>query len=108
MGKFSNINDLQSDDASEKLGIDLAFGNGRFITIRRSASTNRKYKTTLARLFKPYTSTTGVITSSDDEARDLLKEVYAEAIVVGWKGFAGADGNDIAFNKKNCIELFFK
>ncbi len=106
MGKFNNINDLIADEKAEETGIDLAFGNGRFITVSRSCANNKKYKTTMARVFKPHTMTTGLITASDEEAVELLQEVYAEAIVLGWRGFKDSDDKEIAFNKENCIELF--
>ena len=106
MGKFTNINDLQVDEDLQKDGIDLAFGNGRFITVTRTGSTNRKYKTVLSRVFRPYTSATGVMTATDEEATHLLKEVYAESVVVGWRGFKDAEDKEIPFNKSNCIELF--
>lgn len=106
MGKFNNIADLQADDSLLKEGIDLSFGNSRFITVTRTGANNRKYKTVLARIFKPYTSATGVMTASDDEATKLLKEVYAESVVLGWRGFTDIEKKEIPFNKKNCIELF--
>ena len=104
--KFNNIEDLQVDEDLATDGIDLAFGNGRFITIVRTGSTNRKYKAVLARVFKPYTSATGIMTATDDEATKLLKDVYAETVVVGWRGFKDAQKKDIPFTKPNCVELF--
>lgn len=106
MGKFKNINDLKSDEELETDGIDLAFGNNRFVTILRSGATNRKYKTTLARVFKPYTSAAGLLTATDDEATELLREVYSEAVVKGWRGFLDTENKEIPYTKANCIELF--
>lgn len=106
MGKFKNITDLTADDEVEKEGVELSFGKGRFVTIKRSGSSNRKYKSALARIFKPYLSVSGVISASDDEATDLLKEVYAESVVVGWRGFKDNAGKEMDFSKKHCIELF--
>jgi hypothetical protein len=106
MGKFQNINDLKVDEDAEANGVELAFANGRFISITRAGSSNKKYKSTMARVFKPHMMTTGVISASDEEASKLLKEVYAESIVVGWRGFKDAEGKEINFTKSNCIELF--
>lgn len=106
MGKFNNITDLQSDERIEEDGVDLNFGKGRVITIRRAAASNRKYKTAMARTFKPHQKIGGTLTVDDETAEQLLREVYAESIVVGWKGFIGPDGKHVTFSKANCIELF--
>ena len=104
--KFGNISDLQADEMVEKEGIELAFGKGRVLIVTRSGLANRRYRTVLARAMKPYTSATGVITGSDEEVTDKLYEVYAEAVVLGWRGFKDSEGKDIPFNKSNCVELF--
>lgn len=106
MGKFNNILDLTEDETAETEGVELAFGKGRFITILRAGAGNRKYKSAMARVFKPYISVNGSISASDEEATELLKEVYAESIVIGWRGFQDTDDAEIPFNKQNCIELF--
>jgi len=106
MGNFANIDDYKSDEKAENDGIDLSFGNARFITITRAGSSNRKYKSVMGRLFKPHTKATGELSLSDDEANDLMKKVYAESIVVGWRGFKDESKKDIPFSKENCFELF--
>ncbi len=106
-GKFKNINDMIADEDAENDGIELSFGNGRFITVTRAGPSNRKYKTTMARVFKPHQKVVGgALALGDDAAEDLMKEVYAESIVVGWKGFIGNDDKEIVFSKEACIELF--
>ncbi len=106
MGKFHNINDLMVDEEAAADGVELSFANGRFITIKRAGASNKKYKSTMARVFKPHMMTTGLISASDEEAIKLLEEVYAEAIVTGWRGFKDAEGKEIIFTKGNCVELF--
>lgn len=106
MGKFKNINDMKVDEDAEKDGIELSFGLGRFITITRAGPSNRKYKVTMAKVFKPHQSIGGVLKIGDDAADDLMKEVYADSVVTGWRGFIGNDDKEIQFNKKNCLELF--
>ena len=106
MGKFNNIVDLTADEEVEKEGIELSFGKGRFITIVRSGATNRKYKSTMARVFKPYLSVSGVVSASDEEATELLHKVYSETVVIGWKGFKDNADKDMPFSAKHCMELF--
>lgn len=106
MGKFKNIIDLTADEAAEAEGVELSFGKGRFITVKRSGVANRKYKACMARIFKPYMAVNGVVTASDEEATILLQEVYAETVVVGWRGFLDNADKEMTFSKKHCMELF--
>ena len=103
---FGNISDMQADPVAEETGIDLAFGNGRFITVKRSGSSNREYRACMKRVFEPHQKPGGALSTTDDVATELLKEVYAESIVVGWKGFKDGEGKDIPYTKANCIALF--
>ena len=104
--EFGNITDMLADEDAERNGIDLAFGNGRFIVITRSGMSNRKYKSVMSRVFKPHQNVSGAVSMSDDVALDLMKEVYAESVVIGWRGFVDGEGKNIPFSKETCIELF--
>lgn len=105
MGKFNNIIDLQADETVEADGVDINFGKGRVITIRRSSAKNREYKAAMSRVFKPHQKIGGMLTIDDESAEKLLVQVYSETVVVGWKGFIDDKGAQIPFSRSNCIEL---
>ena len=104
--KFANITDMLSDEKAEKDGVELAFGNGRFIVVMRSGVANRNYKSVMSRIFKPHQNVTGAVSMTDAAALSLIKEVYAEAVVLDWRGFVDAEGKNIPYSKNNCVDLF--
>jgi len=106
MTNFSNIDDFVTDPKIEKQGVDLDFGNGRFITIRRAGGANVEFKNRLANLIEDRTNTvTGLKTDSDDD-KDILYQLFAKYIVIDWKGWKDSNGNEIPFSVQSCIELF--
>ena len=36
----------------------------------------------------------------------ILREVYADTVVIGWSNVEGADGKPMAFTRENVIKLF--
>ena len=103
---FGNIKDLQTDEVMETEGIDLAFGNDRFITIARAGGANRKYRTTLSALAKPHKSAMERGSLDEKTATEMMHKVYARAVVLDWRGWADAEGNPIPCTEENIIALF--
>ena len=42
----------------------------------------------------------------EEHASEVMFDVYAKAIVIGWKGFKSKGGEEIPFTVSNCIDLF--
>lgn len=88
-----------------KKGIDLDYGDCGVITIHRAGGANKKFATVLNSKMAPYRRQLQNGTIDEAVASKVLAEVYAEAVIVGWKGVKGKDGKNLAFNSKNVLEL---
>ena len=51
------------------------------------------------------TDIVGKATSEEDE-KQILYSLFANQIVIGWRGLKDEKGVEIKFSVKNCIELF--
>lgn len=88
-------------------GIDLDYGGGAVITIRRAGGLNKAYGAVFAAKLRPYERQ--IQTGSMDEATAsrLLAEVYAEAVVLDWRGVTDAAGEALAFTRENVVKVLF-
>ena len=84
---FSNVVDLQADEGLETDGIELAFGNARYITVARAGGGNRKYRAALAEAYKPHKAALDRGTLDEETASKMLREVFAKAVVIDWRGW---------------------
>ena len=104
--KFGNIDNFITDDGLEEGGVELDFGGGIFITIKRAGGSNVGFQHQMAEILDNRdTDIVGKATSEEDE-KQILYSLFANQIVIGWRGLKDEKGNEIKFSVKNCIELF--
>ena len=108
---MSLYSQFETNRAVEKDGIVLEYGmNSKKkpieICIARAGGANEYYSKLLETRIKPYRRQIQNETLDNAVAEKITKEVYAQAIVLGWTGVEDRDGNDMEFNQKNCIKLF--
>lgn len=106
MSKFSGFEEYRTDpDYEAGQGIDLKFPGGVIITIHRAGGANKKYNRTRDRVFKPYRRKLQNGTMGLDEMDDLMKDIYAESVIIGWEGVKGEDGAIVPFSKQSARDL---
>jgi hypothetical protein len=102
---------FKSDENLEKSGILLEYGfnsAGLPITIRiaRAGGGNTAYSKRMEHKVKPYRRQIQTETIDTQVVEKLLREVYAETVVLGWENVEDGDGNPMAHSVSNCIKLF--
>lgn len=104
--KMSPYAMFQTDAKLEKDGIILDYGDFK-LRIARAGGANRRYERLLEQRTKPIrralqTDAPGL----KRRVEPILREVFAETVVLGWEGVVDRDGNELPFTKENCIKLF--
>lgn len=94
----------RNENLESQKGIDLLFPGDIRIKILRAGGSNKKYDMVLGRLIKPYTRQMKTNTMDKKVSEDLMKELYAESVIIGWSGVK-SKGEDVEFNKENVIKL---
>lgn len=115
-----------SDEAMEKEGVLLNFGDVRFL-IARAGGANRKFAEVFKDKAKPFRYAIDHGQMSEEDSNRLMAEVYAETVVLGWesvvrdedgrvvktaagqpkvqKKIEGKDGKLVPFTTESCIDL---
>jgi len=106
---------FRTDAEAEKNGVYLDYGSFR-IRVARAGGGNKRFAKVLEAKTKPYRRAIQTETMDHERAQDLLREVYAEAIVLGWEtkvagewraGIEAPAGGDLLpVTKENVLATF--
>lgn len=96
---------FETDPKAETEGLTLDYGDFR-IRIARAGGANRAFARALEARLKPYRRQLQTETLDEEVAERVLREVYADHVVLGWDGVTGPDGKAMAFSRLNILKLF--
>lgn len=106
---------FKTDENLETKGVEIDYGTF-CITLARAGGANKRYSRVLERLTKPHRRALATETMDPDRAAEILRESYAEAIVLKWEtkvdgafkpGIeAKSGGKLLPVNVKNIMETF--
>lgn len=105
---------FSTDKNLEKGGIELDYGDLK-ITIARAGGANKRFARLLEAKTKPYKRAIQTETLDPERALGLMREVFAESVVLNWetkvdgkfkKGIENKKGELIPFNVENVIKTF--
>lgn len=101
---------FETDRSLEKTGITLDYGpnskgNPIEICIARAGGANDQYLKRLEAKAKPHRRAIQHETVDRLQLEMIVKEVYAETVVLGWANVEDREGNDLAFTKENVLKL---
>lgn len=106
---------FKTNESNETLGVVLDYGDTR-IKIARAGGANEKFKKIFSAKLKPHRRKMEMGTLADETAEHLLKEAYAEAIVLAWSSkdedgdwidtIPDADGEQMDCTPANVYRLF--
>ena len=74
---------FKTDQKLEKEGVEFDYGDFKII-LARAGGANKRFARLLEQKTKPYKRAIQTETMDNEKALDLLREVYAEAVVLGW------------------------
>lgn len=102
---------FKTDDNLERIGILLQYGEnskGKPIAIRiaRAGGANSQYTKLIEARVKPYRRQIQNETIERVVVDKLLRQVYAETVVLGWENVEDEAGNELPFSTDNCVKLF--
>ena len=106
MKSFDDI--FSTDGDLEKgAGVDLDYGEAGTITIHRAGGANKKFARIFSARMKPYERQLASGTLDDEVANKVMAEVYADAVIIGWRG-VHRGGKQQKFTRENAIKLLLQ
>ena len=109
--EMSLYKQFKTDNNLEKEGILLEYGtnsqgNPICIRVARAGGGNVAYAKRMEARVKPYRRQIQNETMETSLIDRILKEVYAETVVLGWENVEDEKGDPLPFSTENCIKLF--
>lgn len=102
-----NIYDkFATDNKAEQEGIVLDYGDGLEIRIARAGGSNLKFEKLVQARMRKFERLRQNDLLELSVLRPVMREIYAEAVVLGWSGVTDRAGNPMPFSRENCIKLF--
>jgi hypothetical protein len=106
MSKKSIYDKFGTDKKAEQEGVILDYGDGLRIRIARAGGSNIRFEKTVQTKMRRFGLQAKHDLLDPDQMREVMREVMAETVVLGWEGVTDRDGNPLAFNRENCIQVF--
>ena len=104
---MSLYDDYATSPEAERDGIKIEFSDF-WMKCARAGGANKQYAKVTERKFRPHRHASDTGKLSEDTARSVLKEVFAETIVKDWggPGLRDRDGNEMACTPENVLKVF--
>lgn len=105
---------FRTDETAERDGIILDYGMFR-ITVARAGGANKAYQRELERLSRPLRRAIAAELLENEQAMQLLREVYARSVVKNWElkqddswvpGIEAPDGSTLPVTSENILATF--
>lgn len=95
---------FRREDRLEAEGVWFDFGDIQ-LKMARAGGSNKKYAASLAKRMKPYQGALQFDALPQETREHVIQEVYAESVLLDWKGVIDEEGNAIPFTYENVIDL---
>ncbi len=102
---------FKTDPKLEREGVLLEYGEDsqkRPVTIRvsRAGGSNVLFQKRLEAAVKPYRRQIQLDVMDTKQLERIVRQVFAETVVLGWENVEDKDGNPLPFTVDNCVKLF--
>lgn len=98
----------ETDQEKERGGVPVVIDGATFF-LRRAGGHNRAYRYALATAARGYAD---VLKNASDNPQaafdaqdDITQQAFAEAVIIGWEGVDGRDGQPLEFTRENFLDL---
>jgi len=95
----------RNEEAETGKGVELRFPNDIVIIVHRAGGSNKQYERSKGRFSKPHLRQIQAGTASEADLEDMLMKVYADSVVIGWRGVLSG-GEAVEFSKSNVLDMF--
>lgn len=109
---MSLFNQFKTDATKENEGIEIELsevenedGTSPIFIIARMGKSNKAYQKALDVAIKPHRRKAELGVMKNEVAEAVIRDVFCETVLKGWKNVYHDDGNPMQFNRENAITL---
>jgi len=95
-----------TDKTLEQEGIILDYGDGMEMRIARAGGSNVKFEKAVQVKMRKFGLQAKHDLLDPAQMREVMREVLAETVVLGWTGFTDREGDTLLFTVANCVQVF--
>lgn len=95
-----------TDKKSEQEGIILDYGDGVTIKIARAGGSNVRFEKAVQQKMRKFGLQAKHDLLEPEQMRSVMREVFAETVVLDWTGFTDKEGETLPLNRENIIKVF--
>jgi len=97
---------FDTDPDLEKDGVWIEYEEGQQIKLARIGGANMRYINMAREAMKPYKRKIDTDSMPDALVRKIMGPVYAETILLDWRGVKDLDDKDLPYSKENVVLIF--
>jgi hypothetical protein len=107
-GKFGRIDALKRDRSIEgEIGVDLKIDENIFLTVLAATDANTRWREGAPKVLRELRRLENAGAARED-VRARMARLYAETLVIGWRGVVDDKGNPVLFNTANCTDFLIE
>lgn len=95
---------FKTNSSKVKKGIEVKIEEAIFI-LRPMSNENKEYQKALADMQAAYRVQLKTNTLPDEKLRALVRDVFCQTVLIGWKNVTDEDGKELEFNHENTIKV---
>lgn len=106
--KFGRIGHLKRDRKIEgEVGADLKIDQNIFLTVLAASDANVRWRDTAPKVLRELRRLENA-GATTEEMRARYAALYADVLIIGWRGVVDADGKPVAFTRDNVIAFLLE
>lgn len=103
---MTSIYDLfETDEDKETEGFVHRITDKISFTLARAGGANKRFQKVMEAKTRPYRRQIQDDSMDVDLANELMRETFAETVILGWEGITDKDGKPIKFSPANALKL---
>lgn len=106
--KFGRIGHLKRDRRIEgEIGVDLKVDQHIFLTVLAASDANSRWRDSAPKMLRELRRLENA-GATPEEMRERYARLYADVLVIGWRGVVDTDGKPVAFTKENVVAFLLE
>jgi hypothetical protein len=102
---MSTYGQFRTSPKVEKDGVLLDYGEAGCFRVARAGGSNKAYLSAIEKMHRKYRKQIQLGILSEAVSQKILRDIFADTVILGWEGVTGPDGEALEFNRTNILRV---